>query len=126
MSIPYHIHSEDCDCRELRGDFNLISAGQFGDIKRIKFLIEIKRYNPNKEDDYGYTCLHLAAQNNRVSFFFPTSLFFHSLCVRFSLTQPFSFHLVFVTHTCLLEIVLNAVKSIQMSLTIISPQFRLI
>lgn len=68
MAVPYHIHSKDCDCRTITGEFSLFSAAMVGDFSRICQLVNEKGYDPSKEDDYGYTALHLASQNNHVFF----------------------------------------------------------
>ncbi|XP_050309693.1 ankyrin repeat domain-containing protein 39-like isoform X2 [Anthonomus grandis grandis] len=65
-------HNDTCKCKggiaaqsldEMEFERGIWSAAQYGELERVKMLIENGRCKPDQKDSAGYTALHYAARN---------------------------------------------------------------
>ncbi|CAM9984426.1 unnamed protein product [Ectocarpus sp. 4 AP-2014] len=64
---PLHEGSDRCPCRTLTTNASIWTAAELGDVARVRVSVAVKGRRPDSLDPHGYSPLHLAAQNGRLS-----------------------------------------------------------
>ncbi|CAM9853353.1 unnamed protein product [Ectocarpus fasciculatus] len=64
---PLHEGNDRCPCRTLTTNASIWTAAELGDVGRVRMSVAVKGRRPDSLDPHGYSPLHLAAQNGRLS-----------------------------------------------------------
>ncbi|CAM9641084.1 unnamed protein product, partial [Ectocarpus sp. 8 AP-2014] len=64
---PFHEGNDRCPCRTLTTNASIWTAAELGDVARVRVSVAVKGRRPDSLDPHGYSPLHLAAQNGRLS-----------------------------------------------------------
>ncbi|CAM9988610.1 unnamed protein product [Ectocarpus sp. 8 AP-2014] len=64
---PLHEGNDRCPCRTLTTNASIWTAAELGDVARVRVSVAVRGRRPDSLDPHGYSPLHLAAQNGRLS-----------------------------------------------------------